>query len=312
MGTLTLTGSATVTQYQTALESITFKSTSTFANTRTVSFQVNDGTASSAVAYKTIDLIIVTPTQLVVTAEPPSLFTVGGTFGFTVAAEDGLGRIGTTYSGTATVALDNNPGGGVLGGTLTASIVNGVAVFSGLSINQAGSGYTLQITSSGLTSAVTNAFSVIPGPVITPNTSALIYGVQTGTKAIAPSLTLTDTGSSTIASATVTITSGYVSTEDDLFFTAQNGITGNFMRGHADPQRRSHGRAIPDSLGIGVVYRHREAAVVRPPNCDDYGLRRRCVELACFAGHRRRSRQGYATDGRRSHLAQSVPPHPSA
>src|SRR5262249_33991238 len=47
-----------------------------------------------------------------------------------------------------------------LGGTLSATASQGVATFSGLTINKVGSGYTLQVTSSGLSSAVTNAIDV--------------------------------------------------------------------------------------------------------------------------------------------------------
>ena len=37
---------------------------------------------------------------------------------------------------------------------------NGVATFSGLTLNKVGTGYTLQLTSSGLTTAVTSAITV--------------------------------------------------------------------------------------------------------------------------------------------------------
>ena len=43
----------------------------------------------------------------------------------------------------------NNPGGATLGGTLTAPALFGVANFSGLTIDQLGSGYTLQATPAG-------------------------------------------------------------------------------------------------------------------------------------------------------------------
>ena len=45
-----------------------------------------------------------------------------------------------------TLSLGNNPGGGTLSGTLTVAAVNGVATFNNLSINAAGSGYTLVAT----------------------------------------------------------------------------------------------------------------------------------------------------------------------
>ena len=62
----------------------------------------------------------------------------------------------TTFDGSVTLALANNPAGGTLGGTLTATAVNGVADFPGLTINNPGNGYTLQATTNGLTSATTD------------------------------------------------------------------------------------------------------------------------------------------------------------
>jgi len=47
-----------------------------------------------------------------------------------------------------------------LGGTLTVNAVNGVATFTGLSIDQLGNGYTLTLSSGGLTSATTTAINV--------------------------------------------------------------------------------------------------------------------------------------------------------
>ena len=44
------------------------------------------------------------------------------------------------YNGTVTIALQNNPSGDTLKGTLTATVNNGVAVFSGLTLNDAAQG----------------------------------------------------------------------------------------------------------------------------------------------------------------------------
>ena len=52
-GVLTLSGTATLGQYQTALRSVQFESTSTISGTRTVTFTVNDG-ASTASAHRDI------------------------------------------------------------------------------------------------------------------------------------------------------------------------------------------------------------------------------------------------------------------
>jgi hypothetical protein len=106
--------------------------------------------------------------QLVVTAEPPTAVNPGQGFSLTVEAEDSFGNIVTSYSGSATVTLTNaNLGGAgtVLSGTTTmtfspAGSTPGLVTFTGLSVNNAGAGYTLSISSPTLSSATTNPFNV--------------------------------------------------------------------------------------------------------------------------------------------------------
>ena len=81
-------------------------------------------------------------------------------FGMQAAVEDAFGNVVTSATTAVKIALDNNPTGGKLGGTLSETPVNGVATFSGLTINQAGSGYTLQVSSGKLASAITSAITV--------------------------------------------------------------------------------------------------------------------------------------------------------
>lgn len=100
--------------------------------------------------------------HLVVTAQPPASATAGSRFGLTVQVESPDGSLVTGSSGTITVALGKSPTGASLGGTLTATINGGVATFSGLTIDQAGTGYTLTLSGSGLTSAASAAFAVTP------------------------------------------------------------------------------------------------------------------------------------------------------
>jgi hypothetical protein len=63
---------------------------------------------------------------------------------------DAFGNVETDdNSDTVTLSLGTNPSGGALSGTLTVTVVNGVATFSDLSIDQAGAGYTLHATTGG-------------------------------------------------------------------------------------------------------------------------------------------------------------------
>jgi hypothetical protein len=82
----------------------------------------------------------------------------------TVAIVDQFGNL-LTYDNTdtVTVAIGTNPSGGTLSGTLTVTVSGGVATFGDLSIDLAGSGYTLVASSSGLTGAASNSFAINPG-----------------------------------------------------------------------------------------------------------------------------------------------------
>jgi Leucine-rich repeat (LRR) protein/Tol biopolymer transport system component len=77
-----------------------------------------------------------------------------------VTIQDGNGNTAAS-SALVTIAIGTNPAGnGILSGTKTVAAVNGVAIFSGLSINKTGNAYTLTASSSGLTGASSGAFSI--------------------------------------------------------------------------------------------------------------------------------------------------------
>ena len=78
------------------------------------------------------------------TQQPPASVTAGTPFGLAVEAEDSSGNLDSSFNGTVTVALANNPGGATLGGTLSVTASNGVATFSGLTLTKAAAGYTLR------------------------------------------------------------------------------------------------------------------------------------------------------------------------
>src|SRR2546426_5515619 len=92
----------------------------------------------------------------------PSSATAGAGIAPAVAIQDASGNTATNASSAVTVALGANPGGGTLSGATTVNPVNGVATFAGLSINKAGSGYTLVASSVPLTSASSAAFTIAP------------------------------------------------------------------------------------------------------------------------------------------------------
>ena len=81
----------------------------------------------------------------------------------TVQVEDANNNVVTTGTGSTAsvgIAILANPGGGTLSGTTPVNAVAGIATFSNLSINKTGTGYTLQATSSGLTSVTSSTFNI--------------------------------------------------------------------------------------------------------------------------------------------------------
>src|SRR5436190_2184361 len=80
------------------------------------------------------------------------------------AARRASGLVVTGFTGLITVALGANPGGGTLAGTTSVNAVSGVATFSTLSINNAGNGYTLLASASGLTGTTSASFNITAPP----------------------------------------------------------------------------------------------------------------------------------------------------
>lgn len=80
-----------------------------------------------------------------------------------VTVLDAQGNPVPGFTGTVTIVIGHDAsllGNAVLSGTLSVAAVNGVARFSNLSIDQAGLGYTLRVTASGLTSAESASFNI--------------------------------------------------------------------------------------------------------------------------------------------------------
>ena len=69
-----------------------------------------------------------------------------------MAVRDAFGNA-VASTAAITIAIGANPGQASLGGSTSKNATAGVAAFSNLTISQAGSGYTLTATSSGLSPA---------------------------------------------------------------------------------------------------------------------------------------------------------------
>jgi streptogramin lyase len=124
----------------------------------------SDGLASAS--SNTFNVTAAAPSQLAIIAQPPGSITQGNGISFQVGAFDQFGNLATSFSGTVTIALASGPGGSTLGGSLTATASQGVATFSGLSLNNAGGGYSITVVSWGLKGTRTNSFQVTAPPTI--------------------------------------------------------------------------------------------------------------------------------------------------
>ena len=114
----------------------------------------------------TITLSPGTPTKLAF-IQQPSNTAAGSTIApaVTVAVEDAAGNVETANnSAQVSLAIGTNPGGGTLTGGALVTVHNGVATFSGLSINKTGTGYTLTAASlPSYTAATSSTFNVTAG-----------------------------------------------------------------------------------------------------------------------------------------------------
>lgn len=175
----------------------------------------------SAISAPSGSVTVASLQGLFFTSQPSSSLVAGTTIpAFTVQARS-LGIVPNLLGGTlVTISIRSNPGGGTLSGpTMTVRTdVWGNATFTGLSIDKAGSGYTLIASSAGYAGTVSNSFTVTPAAasklVLTsgatlagPASSAALLGpvtlerqdsygnpVTTGTTSVTLSTTAATTG----------------------------------------------------------------------------------------------------------------------
>ncbi|MCA6125559.1 cadherin domain-containing protein [Bradyrhizobium sp. WSM 1704] len=258
-GTLTLTGTDTVANYQVALAAVTYFNSSDNPSgaARTVTIIANDGTLDSSPVTGTIN---VTPVN-----DPPSV-TAGHTLSYTenqaataidpaitVSDLDSANLIGATvqitgnyangqdilaFLNTANITGSFNAATGILTLTGTDTVANYQAALASVtyfnnSDNPSGLARTVTfIANDGAATStpVTGTINVTPvndAPVTTAG-GTLNYTENQAATAIDATVNVTDADSANLSSATVQITGGYVSGQDILGFTNQNGISGSF------------------------------------------------------------------------------------
>src|SRR5436190_5694218 len=106
------------------------------------------------------------PTHLGFTQGPQQTTEAGATITppVQVAALDGSEHVVQGFTGAIGLALEPASNGGTLSGGTPINAVNGIATFPSLSVDKAGTGYTLRATASGLTDATSSAFAVTALP----------------------------------------------------------------------------------------------------------------------------------------------------
>lgn len=261
-GTLTLSGTASLADYQAALRSITYENTSDDPNTltRVVSFTINDGTGNSLAFTRNITI---TPQN-----DLPTLSGTATALNYTegdgpVILDDGILvndldninlagaiiSIITEFTDTEDVlgfvdqgTISGSYGGGTLTLSGSASLADyQVALRSITYENTSSNPNTLTRTISFIINdGADNSMAFARDIVITPvnnipvldNTiTALDYNEGDGAVPIDDGLLVNDVDNANMSSATITISANYMAAEDLLEFNNQNGITGTYLAG---------------------------------------------------------------------------------
>ena len=149
------------------------------------------------------------PTQLAWSSQPTNT-AAGASFGvLSVTVEDASGNVVPTASGTITLAIGNDAGGGsTLSGSLSAGLSSGTASFVGLSMNKIGTGFTLAASIGGGIYApqTSQAFNITLGPA-----AQLVFTTEPSNTAAGAILTsvqvsVEDAGGNVIPTSTANIT----------------------------------------------------------------------------------------------------------
>jgi hypothetical protein len=264
-GTLSLSGSSSVINYQTAIRSITYANLNTTnPNTasRTITFVVNDGSSSSNTVQRTLNVIAVNDPPVLGNMETSTITYTEGqgevnvTSALTVTDVDNTTltsasvQIVTGYVSTEDILRFTNQSGitgswSVSTGTMSLS---GTATLASYQTALRSIRYENTNVSNPSTAGRAVSFSVNDGtdnsnnvsrnisinstnnpPVLSSiEVSALSFTEGQAPVSVTSSIIAQDVDNVNLASATVRFTSGYNNTEDLLNFVNQNGITSSW------------------------------------------------------------------------------------
>ncbi|MGB6831073.1 MAG: Ig domain-containing protein, partial [Terracidiphilus sp.] len=183
-GVLTLTGTSSLLNYQAALDSVTFSTTSTSTTPRTIDWTVSDGVTSSNTVTSTVDILL----PPAITSASSTTFTVGSSGSFTVTAS---GYPSPTFSET----------GALPSGVTLVDNGNSTATLSGTPAAGAGGTYRFTITAgNGVSSDATQSFTltVNQAPAVTSASSTTFTAGTAGSFTVTangyPAPTFSETG----------------------------------------------------------------------------------------------------------------------
>ena len=249
-GVLTLTGTATVANYQTGLRSITFSSTSeaptAISATRTINWQVDDGQTdnhASNVGTSTINITAIndaptgTSSTLTVLEDGSKTF-VATDFGFNDVDGNALSAViittlptvGTLKLNGTAVTLNQSIPVASLGSLVYAPVANasGTSYATiGFKVKDDGGTANSGVDTSTTANTLTINVTTVNDPPVLATASTLAY-TENGPAAVINSVIVpTDVDNTTFARARVSITSGFESGKDVLSFT--NASMGNIV-----------------------------------------------------------------------------------
>ena len=258
-GVLSLSGSSTVANYQTALRSISYNNTAIIPNTsnRTISFTTNDGAVNSNTATKIITVTALNGAPVLTTSGGNTAFIQGTPVvvdgSITVTDANNANLVSSTVSITGGfqnsqdvlqftnqngITGNYNSSTGVLSLSGSATVANYQTALRSVTYNNTSAtpntaNRTISFVANDGTVSSNTATKTI---TVTATNAAPIVTTSSGTTAhtqgtpviVDGGITVTDADNANLSSATISITGNFQSAEDVLQFTNQNGITGSY------------------------------------------------------------------------------------
>ena len=262
-GTMTLTGSDTLANYEAALRAVTYQNTSDNPSTlaRTVSFTTNDGDDPSNTVTRDIDVTATNDASVLATIEGAPLAYLENAAPTAITSSLTIADVDDTNIESATIQITGNYASGedVLAFVDTVNITSswnsgtGALILAGtdtLAAYEAALRAVMYANASEDPSTLTRTVSFTtndgddPSNIVTRDINLtaqndasslsgiegvpLVYPEDAGHRAVTASLLLSDIDDVNLESASVQITAGYLSSEDTLAFVDTPAITGSW------------------------------------------------------------------------------------